>query len=374
MRIRIFDNGLRSATGHHFDYCLRLARCLTLRGHTVSVWGAYGMQDALFAAFRQFGCQPFALFSHFSHDTLESGEYAVGTLNALAQIAACELAGAEQADLSVFPTLTALQLAAWSRLEHGGPMAGLVHQPPGDEHPLGGALWADAAAQVRARSLPVSIGAIDPLIGESLRSASDALPIFDWPMPLDSSPKQHHLPQIGTIGFFGYQRLERGIALIPALTDALLNAGYSVLIHDTMGQFQPQGAIANLHLINGFVSDLGAAMAPCDLVVCTMQLEWYRQRTSGIACTAVASGIPLVLPAGTLSAQRYQALGSVACYDGQTVQAVLQAVQTSDLDYPQRAQAAERGARTWHQTQGTERFIDAVLAAAFPSAAGTAAD
>ena len=373
MRIRIFDNGLRSATGHHFDYCLRLARCLILRGHTVSVWGAHGMQDVLFAAFRQCNCQPFALFSHFSHDATEPGTCTRQALETWAQVTASELASAEPADLSLFPTFTALQLAAWSRLEHGGPMAGLMHQPPEDDHPLGGALWAEAAGRVRARGLQVAIGAIDPLIGALLRGAGDALPVFDWPMPLDGSPKQHYLPQISTIGFFGYQRLERGITLIPALTDALLGAGYTILIHDTMGQFQPQAVIARLRLINGFVSDLGAAMAPCDLVVCTMQPERYRQRTSGIACTAVASGIPLVLPAGTLSAQRYQALGSVACYDGQTVQAVLQAVQTSGRDYTQRVQAAKRGAYTWHQTQGMERFVDAVLAAASPSTARPAA-
>ena len=364
MRIRIFDNGLRSATGHHFDYCLRLARCLAQRGHMVSVWGARGMQDALFAAFRQCGCQPFALFSHFSHDAPGPGVYNLEALEVLAQVTALELASAEPADLSLFPTLTALQLAAWSLLERGGPMAALVHQPPEDDHPLGGELWAEAAARVRTRGLQVAIGAIDPVIGVLLRGAGDALPVFDWPMPLDGSPKQHYLPHIGTIGFFGYQRVERGITLIPALTDALLDAGYRVLIHDTLGQFQPRDSIAKLQLINGFVSDLGAAMAPCDLVVCTMQPERYRRRTSGIACTAVACGVPLVLPAGTLSAQRYETLGSVALYGEQTVHSVLSAVQISGRDYPQRAQAARRGALLWCQSHGTERFIDAVLAAA----------
>ena len=364
MRVNIFDNGLRSATGHHFDYCLRLARCLAQRGHRVSVWGARGMQDALFAAFRQCGCQPFALFSHFSHDAPGPDGYDLEALEVLAQVTALEMASAEPADLSLFPTLTALQLAAWSRLERGGPMAALVHQPPGDDHPLGGELWAEAAARVRTRGLQVAVGAIDPSIGELLRSGSDALPVFDWPMPLDGSPKHHYLPHIGTIGFFGYQRVERGITLIPALTDALLDAGYHVLIHDTMGQFQSRAAIANLHLMNGFVSDLGAAMAQCDLIACTMQPERYRQRTSGIACTAVANGIPLVLPTGTLAAQRYETLGSVALYGEHTVQAVLQAVQISGRDYPQRAQAARRGALLWRQSHGTERFIDAVLAAA----------
>ena len=364
MRIRIFDNGLRSATGHHFDYCLRLTRCLTQRGHRVSVWGARGMQDALFAAFRQCGCQPFALFSHFSYDAPGPGGYGLEALEVLAQVTALEMASAEPADLSLFPTLTALQLAAWSRLERGGPMAALVHQPPEDNHPFGSELWAKAAARVRTRGLKVAIGAIDPAIGALLRGAVDALPVFDWPTPLDGSPKQHDSAQLCTIGFFGYQRVERGITLIPALTDALLGAGYHVLIHDTMGQFQPHAAIANLRLIDGFVSDLGTAIAPCDLVVCTMQPERYRRRTSGIACTAVACGVPLVLPAGTLSAQRYETLGSVALYGEQTVQSVLNAVQISGRDYPQRAQAARRGALLWRQSQGTERFIDAVLAAA----------
>ena len=64
MRVNIFDNGLRYGTGHHFDYSLNLARSLTQRGHSVSVWGALGMPDDVIAAFRQVGSQASA-FPHF---------------------------------------------------------------------------------------------------------------------------------------------------------------------------------------------------------------------------------------------------------------------------------------------------------------------
>lgn len=363
MRIHIFDNGLRSATGHHFDYCLRLARCLAQRGHGVSVWGAHGMQADVLAAFREAGCQPFELFSHFTHDEPALDADSARTLQALSLKATQELAQAGPADLNLFPTLTALQLAAWSGLEQAGPMVGLVHQAPQDEHPAGEALWSEATTRVHTRGLPVAVAAIDPLIASFMRDVSDGLPVFDWPMPLDGTPKPHYPPQIETIGFFGYQRLERGITLIPALTDALLGTGYQVLIHDTLGQFQPRAAITRLSVVNGFMRDLGPAMASCDLVVCTMQPGRYARRTSGIACMAVACGVPLVLPAGSLSATRYQALESVACYHEQTVQGVLDAVATSQLGYPRRCVAAQRAAMLWRQTQGVEKFVDAVLAA-----------
>ena len=363
MRVQLFDNGLRNGTGHHFDYCLSLARCFTQRGHAVSVWGARDMPSDVVAAFHQLGCQAFELFSHYTHDQPTSDGDSLQSLEALAREAAHELAQAGEADLSLFPTLTALQLAAWSRLERAGPMAGLVHLPPADEQPAGGILWGQAVERVRARGLQVALAAIDPVIGDALRAASDAMTVYDWPMPLDGICKPHYPPQIASIGFFGHQRPERGITLIPALTDALLAAGFRVLIHDTVGQFQTPTVVPNLVLVNGFVRNLAVVMAPCDLVVCTMQAESYARRTSGIACLAVACGVPLVLPAGTLSAARYQALASVACYQEPTVQSVLDAVAQSQLDYPRRSLAAQKAALEWRQTQGVERFVDALLAA-----------
>ena len=363
MRVNIFDNGLRYGTGHHFDYSLRLARSLTQRGHAVSVWGALGMPDDVIAAFRQVGSQASALFSHFTHDHPAPDGDSPGFVRALADKAAHELAQTGMAELSLFPTLTALQLAAWSRLERAGPMTGLVHVPPDDEHPASGMLWLEAAERTRTRGLPVALAAIDPVIGSAMRRASDALPVFDWPMPLDGTPKPHYLPQIASVGFLGHQREERGSLLIPPLARALLDTGYKVFIHDTMGQFQLQTAIPNLVLVNGFVRELAAVMVQCDLVVCTMQAGRYARRTSGIACSAVACGLPLVLPAGTLSAARYERLASVVCYQEQTVPAVLDAVGRSRLDYPRRCLAAHHAALDWQQTQGVEKFVDAVLGA-----------
>ena len=363
MRVNIFDNGLRSGTGHHFDYCLNLARSLTQRGHAVSVWGARGMPDDVIAAFHQVGSQASALFSHFTHDHPAPDIDSPGIVRALANKAAQELAQAGIAELNLFPTLTALQLAAWSRLEVAGPMAGLVHVPPEDEHPASGTLWIEATGRARARGLHVAVAAIDPEIGSALRTASDALAVFDWPMPLDGTPKPHYQPQIASVGFIGHQREERGILLIPHLVRALLDTGYRVLIHDTMGQFQSLTATPNLVLISGFVRKLAIVLAQCDLVVCTMQPAHYARRTSGIACSAVACGIPLVLPSGTLSAARYDRLESVVCYHERTVPAVLDAVAQSRLDYPRRCLDAQRAALDWRQTQGVEKFVDAVLAA-----------
>ena len=197
-------------------------------------------------------------------------------------------------------------------------MTGLVHVPPDDEHPASGMLWLGAAERARTLGLPVAVAAIDPVIGSAMRRASDALPVFDWTMPLDGTPKSHYRPQIASVGFLGHQREERGSLLIPPLARALLDTGYKVFIHDTIGQFQLQTAIPNLVLVNGFVRELAAVMVQCDLVV---------------------------------------------CYQEQTVPAVLDAVGRSRLDYPRRCQAAQHAALDWQQTRGVEKFVDAVLAA-----------
>ena len=66
MRVNIFDNGLRGRTGHHFDFCLNLAKSFRARGCTVQVHGAIGAEANVSAAFAAADCPFVPLFSHFA--------------------------------------------------------------------------------------------------------------------------------------------------------------------------------------------------------------------------------------------------------------------------------------------------------------------
>ena len=154
--------------------------------------------------------------------------------------------------------------------------------------------------------------------------------------------------------------------MIPALVGRLLALGYEVVVHDTMAQLSASSVIPGLRLLTEFVDDLGAAMAHCDLVICPMQFENYVHRMSGVVCCAVASGVPLVFPAGTLSSMRFHPLGSSACYIEHSVEGILQAVATVAADYPFYAKGAKRGAQYWRDNHGVDRFVDRALREILP--------
>ena len=117
MRINIFDNGLNSRSGHHFDYCLNVARSFAQRGYAVTVCGTQSAESEIAPAFETAGCTFVPLFSHFAYAPMEVGNDVVGGVNAFALTAANEMASVARADLNVFLTLKPLEYYAFSLME-----------------------------------------------------------------------------------------------------------------------------------------------------------------------------------------------------------------------------------------------------------------
>ena len=360
MKINILDHGLATQTGHHFDYCHSMAGRLIEKGVAVNVCVFQGAQPEVGAAFRALGCTFTPHFSQFAYAPPHFGAHPHRKLDAIAQQAAAEMNTLAGADLWLFPTLTADHLLAFSLTPNPPAMVGMVHADPHALHALGGRAWALGCDNILQRGLKVRIGAVDPLVGDYVQTYSAGLPIGTMPIPVYGPSRTHYLERPRTIGFFGHQRPERGLALIPNLTRQLLELGYDVVLHDTRQQLQSEGAHPRLHM-RAFASDLCAEMAACDLVVCPMDRRSYTQRLSGIVYSAVASGTPFVLPAGTLSAIRTQTLGASCAYVEHTVAGVLAAVQKLASSYPTYAQGAERGARLFRQQHGVDKFVQLLL-------------
>lgn len=360
MKINILDHGLIGKTGHHFDYCHSITSHLIDKGATVTVCSFQGAPPEVGEAFRALGCDFSPTFSRSAYTPPNFGAHAHQALDTIAHQTASEMELTPAADLWLFPTLTADHLLAFAQTRNAPVMVGLAHTEPDAQHALGGRAWALGCEKILQRGLKVRIGAVDPLVRDYLQTYSAGLPIVDMPIPVHGAMRAGYLERPRTIGFFGHQRQERGIALIPDLVRQLLGLGYEVVLQDTRQQFQAQGAISRLHL-RAYVSDLCAEMTTCDLVVCPMVRKNYTQRLSGIAYSAVASGVPLVLPAGTLSAIRTQALGSSRAYVEHTVEGILAAIRTLAADYPAHARAAERGATLFRQQHGVEKFVQMLL-------------
>jgi glycosyltransferase involved in cell wall biosynthesis len=180
-------------------------------------------------------------------------------------------------------------------------------------------------------------------------------------MPSDGVRRQAWNRAPGRIGFFGEQRHERGGHLVFALAERLLGAGYQVVIQDSGGYLSIAGdAPPNLTVL-GFVDDLAAEIARCDLVIWPSDPERYRGRSSTVVAEAIASGVPLAMPRNCRPAEMVGAIGSGAFFDGLSVGAVLGAIGRAVRDYPLLAAAAAAGAERWAETEGNRHLAALIV-------------
>jgi glycosyltransferase involved in cell wall biosynthesis len=203
---------------------------------------------------------------------------------------------------------------------------------------------------------------MDPVVAALAAERSAGLTVAAAPIPHGHWARRQPAEQVRCVGFFGHQREERGLSALGPLVRELLARGLQVLLHDTRGGVLPPEP--GLEMVPGFVDDLGALMARCDLVLCPMDTDRYRQRLSGTATSAIASGVPVVLPAGTLTAQLWRDAGSVLSYEGDSMQDLLRCVDQVRANAAHFARQAQTAAQEWQRCHGLERFIDRVLAPA----------
>jgi len=356
MNIDIFDHRLTARTGHHFDFCHGMAKGLEQMGYAVGVYGHQGAEPDVAESFRKIRCSFGGLFSLFDHPIPGPNALPGPELDQLALEIAAEIDRLPPAALHLFPTLTPEHLLAYSFSTRSTPLLGVVHVEPNFRHPFGNQIWARACERIHQRGLPATIGAMDPVLGDVLRTYSGPLPISELPVPIGAPSRSAAASVARTIGFFGHQRGERGKILLPMLIQQLVAKGYNVVFHDTRAQFDDIAPDPRIRLLP-FVDNLDAEMAKCDLVVCLMDPQKYAMRLSGIACHAVAGGLPILLPAGTLSAVRFRPLGSAAFYCEPSVEGVLNAIADMASHYPPYAESAIRAAPLWNRQNGIEPFI-----------------
>ena len=264
------------------------------------------------------------------------------------------------ANLNLFPSLTPNYLLGFTTLSDPGPMVGLAHSIANTFSPNGIYIWslADRNCQNNGN---IHIATIDPLIKGYIRTHNENICLIDLPIPEGSTPRGAYEPNIKTIGFFGHQRNERGIDILPGLVEGLISNGYKVVLQDSMGKMATGQSGPNLKKINHFVENLGAEIAKCDLVVCPASVEPYTFRLSGIVLNAISTGVPFILPAGTLSALRYLELGSSACYFRHSAEDVMTAIEKIADNYPAYALQAKKAAADWNDSNGVEKFVEGIL-------------
>jgi len=178
-----------------------------------------------------------------------------------------------------------------------------------------------------------------------------------------------------TVSVLGHQRPDKGYDLVPDIARMLLEqrADIRLLIHN--GAPQEMAAVQQKlrDLRPGhpqLMLDERMAGPPLwedllrrsDIILCPYPVWRFAAAYSAVAAEAVASGIPLVVPAATTLAalvDQYGGAGtSFAQHDPATiVAAVIRAVDRFD----ELADIAARAAVKWHDTMGAENMVKAML-------------
>lgn len=361
MIINILDPGLSIVGGHHLEWDVRIASELAAQGHQVTVYSHASITPEARAAFRK----PVALVPIFrNHAYLNPCQIdpVAGELLGFIDVAmalAEDLQGTAKADLWLWPSLFHAQLYACTLVRPNAAIAACIHSEPDFMYSQGASFWRYAFIKAGHAGLRLNLGVAGPVLQQEYQALfGKGARVHSLPAPTSGYPASAARTVLKRIGFFGFHRSEKGLQVIPELISVLLREGYEVLLHDSASVFD-SGQIAGLTRI-GYVPDLAAEVAKCDLIVLPYDAKAYRSMESGIVWDALASGVPVVVPGDTAPARRVLADCAGKIFHFLTVDSIHQAIVDAKMDYATIAAAAFQASRKWKQTQGVANLVQAL--------------
>lgn len=369
-RALILDPGLIAPGGHHLDYDLRIAGELKARGIDAHLYAHADVQPAVLERLRPVvPVTPLFRASPYTATVpVPAGGGPRARHAADARATAEDLAGlpaAAGATHWIWPSLYAAQLEACARHAPAAAIAACIHVEPDFRDPAGTDRWREAFAAACPIGARVQVGVMVPTLQAAYGPLAGDVPIGLLPIGHDGFPPAAPRSRLRRIGFFGLQRGGKGAAIVPSLAAALAGAGYEVVVHDSGGHLDAGPRIPGVTRLD-YVPDLPAAIARCDLVVAPYDPVAYRTKGSGIAWEAVASGVPVVVPAGTAPGSWIASLGAGVLFREYSAGAVLDAVRLAADGYAGIAAAAFAAARGWPGRHGTGPLVSALLAVRSP--------
>lgn len=365
MKVNILDPDLSERSGHHFDFDRKLARYLFETGHEVHIYGPARMADDAVADLSVFGSVT-KLLGTFKYSSPEYYDAYAGELvlfQHASAVLAEQLRSVANADAWIWPTMRSHYLGACTRRGVEGTVVGCIHHDPGIEaNSLAAMLWRFALVSAHQAQQRYTVGSIEPeLRHRFLPLIPDCrFPLF--PQPFDGPPIAEPKAALERIGFFGFQRPEKGSLLMDELIGRLVADGYRVSVHNTNRGYQgPEHPQVELL---GFVEDLAEPIAACDLVVLPYDMVQYRTTGSGILAQCLALGIPVAGPFGTLPGRTIEQAGVGPLFTALNADVIYRTIKTAERNYAAFARQAHRFAGQFVQRNGSAKFAEALLAAA----------
>ena len=361
MRISLLDPALVSLAGHHLEWNLKIVDELTSLGHQVAVFADASVDRTVVESFsgRASVSPLFKVFPYTNPRTIDpiAGEL-VCFLDGAAALAA-DLRQIGECDLWFWPSLFAPQLYACSLAAPAARIAGCIHVDPGFKNVHGRMWWRYAFLVAQSTSLRTNIGVTGPLLQKEYAPLTATGRIECCPVAYDGAPTGTRKTGVARIGFFGHQRRNKGVTLIPELVPRLLRDGFQVVVHDSGNKLRV-GSAPGLTVL-GYLPSLAEEIAKCDLVILPIDPTAYRSMGSGIVWDAIASGVPVIVPSGTAPGLLVEETGAGKLTSAISVDAICRAIIDVQQNYEQISVAAFEASRRWHTTQGVKLHVAAML-------------
>lgn len=377
----LFDQNLRSATGHYLSYAAAVAGAARAAGVRAVVAGhldvnaQHGSLEIVPAFSRTYWQELVCGDGHDPYRHISEG----ARLVADAVTAVCAEHGVGEGDALFFPNANLVQAAGLAlvadRMGVGLPRTALLFRRDCEEHGrlmgvgarTGCALLRHVLAELcatpgggRVRLLTDSDELSDDYAEATARRFQTA------PIPVDprisASTRSDRQGRPATATYLGDARMEKGYRLLPELAAVLrpmLEAdSLRLVIQSNFNTVGGEPGIAdarralaaqpNVVLLDeplgqdAYVEWLDAS----DLVVLPYQADQYVARTSGILAEALCAGLPAVVPGGcwlSVQVRRHGAGRTFVSGDARSLVAAVQSV-LADLPSATRAAAERRGA------------------------------
>ncbi len=361
MIINLIDPALRLAAGHHLDLGSGVAHTLRHAGHDVHVYyHAHISSEASTLLRRHAAFTPLFRLTPYEAPGNGAGETAAW-IDAAKSIAE-DLRKVRRAEAWLWPSMFSIQALACTLVNPAPPIVGCLHVEPGYLARDGSALWRHAFAAAADAGTRLRLGAFEPMLREQYDRLPPPMPFAPLAIPYDRSrPTRQHERMIW-VGFFGAQRDEKGVSLIQNLMPRLFECGLNVVLHDSSGGSSGRGD-ARFRALFGYVEDLAAEIAACDLVVTPYNPETYRTKGSAIVWSAIANGVPVVAPRNTASGSLIEQSGAGTTFAEYSADSVFAALIDARDRYPAIAQCARDASERWLAEHGLQKHVASLLAA-----------
>ncbi len=372
-RILILDPGLLDGRGHHLSFDRALVAEAGKRGYRVGVIGNKAMSAPLK------GLRFVPHFRAWTYDKLCDDAISGWLENhmILSQLWAADLAQLpiESGDILLVPTATAPQVQALAIWDAGRDNQIVIcngfsvgFDRDGNLSGMEAVCWRYAFRALNATAANARV--VSWFDADNVRKVAAPMPVIAAPAAQSGIVRDRSGDNPITIGFVGHQRPAKGFGLVPGLVEKLIETfgdRVKFVAHDSSGdnwddvvsRLLGLGATVIQDAMSG--AEYDAMLGRLSLLVLPYDPAAYATSMSGAAAEAIACGLPVVVPAGTILAddvQRYGAGG--AAFSQWSVDSLHRAVEAAVHSLPFQSGLSLKAAEKWGEANGPAKLFDAM--------------